>query len=76
MISAASWSWGVVLFVLCIIHALYTLWILGTPFIDADQPILEYIPDKYYAVGVPLLSACAVGSTVIITLGVFLVVSK
>jgi hypothetical protein len=51
---------------------LFTLWILGTPFIERDQPILAFIPDKYYAVLGPLLLSCIFGSAALVVLGYLL----
>lgn len=62
--------------ILVISWILYTLWVLGTPFIDAEQPILRYIPSPFaFGVGVPLFVAAAFGSLVVVTLGVLLIIS-
>ena len=43
--------------------AYYTVWALVTPFIDDDHPVLDWFPDRRYAVLLPaalgaLLVAC------------------
>jgi Na+/phosphate symporter len=53
----------------------YTLWVLGTPFVDAGQPVLKFVPSEFFGVGVPLLGASLLGSLVTITLGILLMTS-
>ncbi len=65
-------------FILGITWVVYTLWTIGTPFIDADQPVLLYIPSLHrfaWGVVLPILAASAFGSLVVGTLGILLITS-
>lgn len=69
-------SSGSAAFILGIIWVVYTLWTIGTPFIDADQPVLLYVPRPFaWGVVLPLLAASAFGSLVVGTLGILLITS-
>lgn len=63
-------------FILGISWVVYTLWTIGTQFIDADQPVLIFIPRPFaFGVALPVLGASAFGSLVVGTLGVLLLTS-
>lgn len=34
----------------------YTVWVVLLPFVDKEQAIHQYFPDRFYAVAFPLLS--------------------
>ena len=36
-----------------VLFAYYTVWTLVLPFVEADQPLHRFFPDRYYAVAVP-----------------------
>lgn len=63
-------------FVVTIAYLYYSFWVLVTPFIDLDQPILRFFPDKYFAIAVPVLAGVVLWSVTLITLGSFLVGSE
>ncbi|KAL4514119.1 hypothetical protein Ndes2526B_g09273 [Nannochloris sp. 'desiccata'] len=60
--------------IVSISYIYYTIWVLGTPFIDSDQTyILKLFPDTYYALAIPLFSGIVLIGVTLATLGAFLV---
>ncbi|KAL4422488.1 hypothetical protein ABPG75_008685 [Micractinium tetrahymenae] len=60
----------------CSLYSYYTFWVLITPFIEEDQPVLRLFPPRYYAIAVPVLAGVALFGTTLLTLGCFLVSSE
>lgn len=54
----------------------YAFWLLITPFIDATQPILQWFPDRQYALTIPLVLFLLLLTVVGIFLGLVMIHSK
>eukprot|EP00884_Botryococcus_braunii_P020043 jgi/Botrbrau1/6722/Bobra.0324s0013.1 len=51
----------------------WSLWILVTPFVEEDQPLLRFFPDRYYGIIIPCMAfSMLLGSVLLFVGGVLL----
>ena len=55
------------------LYLYYTVWMLMTPFIDADHSLQDYFPDRMYGVMGPTLFGYLLISVCFTTMGIVLV---
>ncbi|XP_046333125.1 dolichol phosphate-mannose biosynthesis regulatory protein-like [Haliotis rufescens] len=53
-----------------VIFSYYTLWVIVLPFVEPDQWIHQFFPDRIYAIAVPLIA----GVLALALIGLFMVV--
>ncbi|XP_046578014.1 dolichol phosphate-mannose biosynthesis regulatory protein-like [Haliotis rubra] len=52
------------------IFSYYTLWVIVLPFVEPDQWLHQFFPDRFYAIAVPLIA----GVLALVLIGLFMVI--
>ena len=66
---------GALLLLAAVVFVYYSLWVLVTPFVDADHPLQAYFPDRALAILLPTLAFILVTTAAGLFVGVVMMKS-